>query len=75
MTYAFLFTTLLMDPGYLPEWMKTPQTQDKKAPVELLRIFNLRLWRANNITNYEQFFDDDENSSVSQMTQASEGTT
>jgi len=58
MTYIHLAVTLVMDPGYLPEWLKAPLKQDKKAPMELVRIYNIRLWKANKIKDFESFFED-----------------
>ena len=58
MTYVFLFVTLTMDPGYLPDYLKAPLKQDKKPPLELVRIYNIRQWRLNQIKDFESFFTD-----------------
>ena len=60
MTFLFIFKTFLTNPGYLPEWLKTPLTADKQVPHELLRIYNLRFWRANRIYSFEEFVVNDE---------------
>ena len=55
MTYVFILKTFFTNPGYLPEWLKTPMTADRQPPLEIVRIYNLRFWRANRIYSFEEF--------------------
>ena len=42
MTYVFILASFILSPGYLPEWFKTAPGSDGKAPMHLLRIYNMR---------------------------------
>ena len=57
MTYVHLARAYVTNPGYLPEWLKTPCTNEGLAPVQLLRIYNMRTWMANGIYTFEEFAD------------------
>ena len=56
MTYAFLTMTYLRNPGYLPKWLRAPVALDPEAdPLQLVRVYNLRLWLANGIYSFEEY--------------------
>mmetsp|Transcript_9458 Transcript_9458/g.12860 ORF Transcript_9458/g.12860 Transcript_9458/m.12860 type:complete len:87 (-) Transcript_9458:941-1201(-) len=63
MTFIFIFKTFFANPGYLPEWLKTPLINGRDHPTNLIRVYNMRFWRANQIYSFEEFIapDDDEN--------------
>ena len=50
MTYVFLFKTWMLNPGYLPKWLTDETVQNRP---ELLRIYNMRTWMANNIYDFD----------------------
>ena len=53
MTYLHLTRCLLADPGYLPNYLKTPLNMPSKtAPLEKVRLFNMRLYEENNIYSF-----------------------
>ena len=55
MSMIMLTKTYLANPGYLPLWLKTPLDHNRQAPVNLVRIYNLRFWIANKIYDFEEF--------------------
>ena len=55
MTYVFILASFILSPGYLPEWFKTAPGRDGKAPMRLLRIYNMRFWARNNIYSFDEF--------------------
>ena len=59
MTYAFLTRTYLMNPGYLPKWLRTPIALDAGTDAaqacKLVRVYNLRLWVANKLHSFDEF--------------------
>ena len=55
MTYVFIGLTFTVNPGYLPKWFKTPPTSEGYAPIQLLRIYNMRTWMANDIKSFDEF--------------------
>ena len=54
-TYVYIFITFTVNPGYLPAKYKTPKTSKGYAPCALLRIYNMRLWMANDIYTFDEF--------------------
>ena len=53
MTYAHLIRCLLADPGYIPDEFKTPlKMPEKLAPLEIVRLYNMRSFQANNIHSF-----------------------
>jgi len=57
MTYVFLLRTFITNPGYVPSWLKTPLTSEALAPMNLVRIYNMRFWMANKIHSFDEFAD------------------
>ena len=54
MTYAHLFRCLLADPGYVPEEYKAPlKMPEKLAPLELVRLYNVRSFSSNKIYSFD----------------------
>ena len=53
MTYAHLVTCLISDPGYIPEWLKAPLKPEKLAPLELVRLYNMRSFESNDIYSFD----------------------
>ena len=54
MTYAHLLMCLLSDPGYIPEFLKAPlKMPEKLAPLELVRLYNMRSFENNNIYSFD----------------------
>ena len=54
MTYLHLIRCLLADPGYLPEYLKAPlKMPEKTAPLELVRLYNMRSFESNNIYSFD----------------------
>ena len=54
MTYVFIIKTLISDPGYVPDVFKVPARADKMAPLELVRIYNMRSWIKNGIHDFQK---------------------
>ena len=53
MTYLHLTRCLLADPGYIPNFLKTPlKMPEKVAPLEKVRLYNMRLFEENNIYSF-----------------------
>ena len=68
MTYIFLARAYLANPGFVPLWLKTPLNANREAPLNLVRIYNMRFWMANRIHSFEEFVEhanDDENIEIS----------
>ena len=54
MTYAHLIRCLLANPGYVPDWLKAPlKLPEKLAPLELVRLYNMRSFESNNIYSFD----------------------
>ena len=60
MSYAFLTLTFMLNPGYLPRWLRVPTIDPGSDPKRLLRIYNARLWVANKILSFDEFIERDE---------------
>ena len=53
MTYAHLLRCLLADPGYIPKEYSAPlKMPEKLAPLELVRLYNVRSFQNNNIHSF-----------------------
>ena len=55
MTYVFILECFVASPGYLPKWLKANLTSDSKAPMSLIRIYDMRFWMRNKIYSFEEF--------------------
>ena len=53
MTYAHLIRCLFADPGYIPNWLKAPLKPEKLAPLELVRLYNMRAFEWNDIYSFD----------------------
>ena len=53
MMYAHLIRCLLADPGYIPGWLKAPLKPEKLAPLELVRLYNMRAFEWNDIYSFD----------------------
>ena len=53
-TYLHLGRCFLSDPGYVPDWLKAPlKMPEKLAPLELVRLYNMRAFESNNIYSFD----------------------
>ena len=55
MTYIHLSLAFFSNPGYIPKWLKVPMNSQREAPLDLVRIYNMRFWMANNIYSFDEF--------------------
>ena len=52
MTFVFLFRTLATDPGYIDEQYKHPLNNLGHAPLDKLRLFNMKLFQQFNLYDF-----------------------
>ena len=58
MTLWYLYLANQTCPGYLSADFKTPLTEKGLAPVQIIRLYNMRHWLANEIYTFEEYCED-----------------
>lgn len=59
-TYIHLFIAFIINPGFLPAWMKVPKTREGHAPLRVVRIYNARLWLRTNLYTFDEYIGSDD---------------
>ena len=57
MCMIFHVKTWLKNPGFLPRYFETPLSGEGLSPMKLIRIYNMRTWKANAIFDFEKCLD------------------